>query len=86
MNQLGARLGIALGGLILIAGGLAVAADFRGFVTWHTRWSVRTFLSKKMAVEKRVEQHVATVRVSGVIVMVMGVACIVAAFIGHDIH
>jgi hypothetical protein len=40
MHELGLRLLLALIGLVLITGGLAVATNFRGFTVWHARKSI----------------------------------------------
>ena len=101
MNQLGARLVLALAGLIFIAGGLAFAANFRGFVTWHARSTIKSlqwlesplsrvppwsFLLKRMTVEKRVAQQVGLGRAFGIMLIAVGVMLLVAAFIAHDIQ
>jgi hypothetical protein len=41
MHQLELRLLLGLCGVAMIAGGLAVATNFRGFTEWHARRSVR---------------------------------------------
>jgi hypothetical protein len=101
MNQLEARLVMALAGLIFITGGLAFAADYRGFVAWQARKSIASiqwlekplsrippwsFLLKRMTAEKRVQQQIGTARAFGILLILMGVTLVVAAFIAHDIR
>jgi hypothetical protein len=100
MSQLEPRLVMALVGLALVAGGLALAANFRGISTWHARSSIKSVgwlegpLSRvppwksalKRPLEQRVAQQVRLTRVIGAVFAVGGVMMLVASVIARDIH
>ena len=91
---------MALGGLILVTGGLALAANFRGFTAWHARKSVESVqwlegpLSRippwsyllKRPVEKRIAGQVGLGRAFGVMLAFGGVLLLIASIVARDIH
>ncbi len=101
MNQLEARFVMAFAGLIFITGGLALAANYRGFVAWQARKSIESMqwlerplsrippwslLLKRMTADKMVQQQIGTARAFGILLIAVGVMLIVAALIAHDIR
>jgi hypothetical protein len=100
MRQLEPRLLMGLVGLALLAGGLALAANFRGFTAWHARKSFESvrwlegplshvppwsFLLKR-PLEERIAQQVRLARVIGVVFAAVGVMILIASVVARDIH
>lgn len=101
MQQLEPRLILALAGMALLLGGLALAVNFRGVTT---RWAQRTVESatpwlqgplgsvppwrslRKRSVEQRVAQQVIRMRVLGVLYAGGGVMVLVASATARSIH
>ena len=100
MHQFGVRLVMALTSLILVAGGLAIAANFRGFTEWHVRKSFGSVqwlegpLSRippwkpllRLPREERIARQVRRERVMGAIFALMGVVLLVASVFARGIH
>jgi len=100
MHQIGVRLVMALTSLILVAGGLAIAANFRGFTEWHVRKSFGSVqwlegpLSRippwksllRLPREERIAQQVRRERVVGAIFALMGAVLLVASAFARGIH
>ena len=79
MHQLELRLLLGLCGVAMIAGGLAVATNFRGFTEWHARRSVRMVGLP----EDRVAWQAALGRFIGAVFAIVGAIALVASFFAH---
>lgn len=97
MHDLGLRLVMALIGLVLITGGLAVATNFRGFTVWHARKSIDSVkwmerpLSRvppwswvlRRSSEQRVARQASLGRFIGAMFAAAGLIMLVASFLAH---
>jgi hypothetical protein len=97
VHQVEPRLFMVAVGLVLAAGGLALATNFRGCVEWHARKTLELFrplerpltrippwksvLSRSQ--EQRIARQVAMMRVMGAVFAAVGVVLIIAAPIIH---
>lgn len=80
MHQLGPRLLLGLFGVALMAGGWAIAANFRGFTVWHARLSVSVF---REPTEERVARQSALERFIGGVFAAAGAIAFIASFLVH---
>ncbi len=100
MRQPEPRLLMALVGLALLAGGLAYAANFRGFTAWHVRKSFESvrwleaplsrippwsFLLKR-PLEERIAQQLRLARVIGAVFAAAGVMMLIVSVVARNIH
>lgn len=94
MSPLVARLLEAAFGLAMIAGGLALAANFRGITEWHIRKTYGSleeldrvppwrWLSSRKPLEQRISQNVMLERVVGAIFAAFGVLVLIVSIAAH---
>jgi hypothetical protein len=99
MADIEPRIVLAIGGAVIAAGGLLLAADFKGFVTWYARRSVQSvrWLESPLRrippwrqlldepFEKRVAVQAGLARVLGACFACTGLVLLVAAFVATNI-